>query len=58
MLVAANRPFDVLDGPLIVAPLGRQESEEVKRVGLPRVGLEDLPVDLLRLLQPAGTVVL
>jgi hypothetical protein len=58
ILVAANRPFDVLDGPLIVAPLGSQDSEEVKCVGLPRVGLDDLPVDLLRLLQPAGAVIL
>jgi hypothetical protein len=39
MLVAANRPFDVLDGPLIVASLVRQDSEEMKCVGLPRVRL-------------------
>jgi hypothetical protein len=56
MLVAANRLFDVLDGPLFVASLVRQASDEVKRIGLLGAGLEDLPVEPLCVLQPAGTV--
>ncbi len=56
--VQADRPFDVLDGNLVLAHLVSNHAEKMEGVGLIRLDGENLPVDLLGSLQPAGLMVL
>jgi hypothetical protein len=51
-------PSDVLDGNRMPAHLVGHESEQVPGVGMIRLGRENLPVNLLGSLQPAGLMVL
>ena len=53
-----DRPSNVLDGNLVLAPLGGNHAEKMNRVGLIRLSLENLPIDLLGGLQPTGLMVL
>ncbi len=54
--IAEHGPLDGVDGRLVVAPLERNHADQMQGLGVVGLGLEDLPVDLLRLLKPAGLV--
>ncbi len=55
-VVEPERLRDELLGARVVRALVGDEPKEVKRVGVARVRLEDLPVSLFRLRQPSGLV--
>ena len=46
--VPADRPFDALDRGGRIARLQCDHADQVHRVGMPRIGPEDLPIDLFR----------
>ena len=56
--VQPDRPSDVLDGQLVLARLVSQHAEQMKRIGMVGIDLQDLPVELLRCLEVAGLVML
>ena len=53
-----DRPRDVLDGDLVLARLVSDHAEKMPRIGMIRLDRENLPVDLLGGMQPAGLMVL
>ena len=53
-----DRPFDVLDGNLVLAHLVGNHAQKMERVGMIRLGRENLPIDLLGGLQPPALMVL
>ena len=53
-----DRPSNVLDGNLVLAHLVSDHAEKMNRIGVIRLGRENLPIDLLGGLQPAGLMVL
>ena len=53
-----DRPSNVLDGDLVPAHLVGNHAEKMDRIGMIRIDRENLPVDLLGRLQPAGLMVL
>jgi hypothetical protein len=55
--VQLDRPSNVLDGHLVLADLVGNHAEKMNRVGLIRLGLQNLPIDPLGSLQPAGLMV-
>jgi len=55
--VQGDGPADVLGGNRVLARLGGNHAQEVQRVGVIRRDSQNLPVDLLGRLQPAGLMV-
>ena len=55
--VPADSPFDALDRGGRIARLQRNHADQVHRVGMPRIDLEDLPIDLFRRPQTAALMV-
>ena len=53
-----DRPSNVFDGNLVLAHLVSNHAEKMERIGLIRLDCENLPIDLLGSLQPAGLMVL
>ena len=53
-----DRPSNMLDGKIVIAGLGGDHAEKMQRVGMTRLRLENLPIDLLGGLQPTGLMVL
>ena len=49
---------DEVHRQVFLPDLMRDDSEQVQRIGMPRIHGEDLPVDRLRLTQPPGLVML
>ena len=58
MPLQGDRASNVIDGGLVLARLGSEHAEKMERVGMIRRDGENLPIDLLGSLQPAGLVVL
>ena len=57
-VLQGDRTFNVSDGRLVLARLVSDHAEKVHRIGVVRLGREDLPIDLPGRLQPAGLMVL
>ena len=53
-----DRPSNVLDGNLVLARLVSNHAEKMPRIGMIRLDRENLPVNLLGGLQPAGLMML
>jgi len=56
--ILLNRSADELDGRLMVLHLVSQHAEQVKRIGVSRVGGEDLAIQRLGVLQPPCLVMM
>ena len=54
----SDRPSDVFDGNLGLADLQSNRAEKMDRINVIRLDQQDLPVDLLGSLQPAGLMML
>ncbi len=52
-----DRPLNVLDGKVVLARLESDQPQKMNGVGMIRLHLQDLPIDLLGRLQPAALMV-
>ena len=53
-----DRPSNVFDGNRVLAHLVGEQAEKMNRIGMVRISLQNLPIDVLGNLQPTGLMVL